>query len=140
MKGDLATAAMEAGPVEGATGQGGRSGDKRKGRAGAADRQFTRDELRQLFVLNTATRCETRELLQGVQKALRWTDVPGVVGLGTKADGLGVRRRGCGTGDAGVCPGGVTLDVCLGFSWLRFGISYFCDEMLVPECTSTAFN
>ncbi|MEW5302035.1 MAG: hypothetical protein WDW36_004847 [Sanguina aurantia] len=65
MKGDLATAAMEAGPVGGATGQGGKSGDKRKGRAGAADRQFTREELRQLFVLNTATRCETRELLQG---------------------------------------------------------------------------
>lgn len=93
MKGDLATAAMEAGPVDGPTGNGSKSGDKRKGRAGAADRQFTRDELRQLFVLNTTTRCETRELLQGVQKALRWTDVPGAVSLWVaKEIGCQVRR------------------------------------------------
>lgn len=95
MKGDLATAAMEAGPVDGDKGQGSSSG-KRKGRPGAAaDRQFTRDELRQLFVLNTVTRCETRELLQGAQKTLRWTDVPGVVSelcfLG--ASGLWVESR-----------------------------------------------
>lgn len=71
MKGELA-AAMEGGG-------GGAAGGA--GVPKAAATRFTRDELRDLFRLNTATACETAELLAKLPSGVDWQ-------VGTPYDGL----------------------------------------------------